>query len=83
MKYDSSRGLYNKYQVVRTDGSSAPGGRHAECEYFVLDMAHDPHARAAILAYAESCKSEFPLLSQDLRAAALFRCSAPIKAVNP
>lgn len=65
---DKTKGLYNKFRVERMDGSSQPGGKHDGCEYFVLDLTHDPHAKAALLAYAESCKAEYPLLSQDLRA---------------
>lgn len=68
---DKSKGLYNKFLITRTDGSSAQGRKHHECEYFVLDLTHDPHARAALLAYAESCKSEYPLLANDLRATAI------------
>jgi hypothetical protein len=63
---DNSRGLYQKFHVVRTDGSSEPGGKHHECEYFVLDLTHDKHAEAALRAYAKSCSAEYPLLSADL-----------------
>ena len=68
---DKTRGLYQKFVVTRTDGSSAPGGKHEGCEYFVLDPAHDPHAKAALLAYAESCKLDYPLLAHDVRALAI------------
>lgn len=63
---DRVRGLYRKYEVRRVDGSSEPGGKHAACEYFVLDLTHDPHANAALLAYVESCEQEYPKLAQDL-----------------
>ncbi len=63
---DTERGLYDKYKVERNDGSSAPGGKHENCEYFVLDLEHDKHAKAAIRAYAESCKKEYPGLAKDL-----------------
>lgn len=69
---DAARGLYQKYRVERMDGISLPGRRHADCEYFVLDLTHDKHAKAALLAYAESCKAEYPVLSHDLRATAIF-----------
>jgi len=65
---DSTRGLYDKFTVERTDGSSSEGGKHDHCEYFVLDLNHDKHAPAALLAYAESCQVEYPLLATDLRA---------------
>jgi hypothetical protein len=65
---DKKRGLYGKYKVERLDGSSVPpNGKHAFCEYFVLDLEHDKHAKAAIRAYAESCAKEFPDLAKDLR----------------
>lgn len=63
-------GLYDKYRVERTDGQSAPGQKHHECEYFCLDMTHDKHASAALFAYAVSCSEEYPLLSKDLTRAA-------------
>lgn len=63
---DTKRGLYGKYKVERNDGGSAPGGKHERCEYFVLDLEHDKHAKAALKAYAESCKKEFPQLALDL-----------------
>lgn len=64
---DKNRGLYEKFTVTRNDGSSEPGGKHHGCEYFVLDLTHDKHAAAALLAYANSCASEYPLLAADLR----------------
>lgn len=64
---DATRGLYRKYDVRRTDGSSGPGGKHEECEYFVLDLDHDEHAVAALEAYAASCEATHPALSRDLR----------------
>lgn len=41
---DKERGLYNKFVVLRTDGRSDPGEKHYRCDYFVLDITHDPHA---------------------------------------
>lgn len=64
---DPTKGLYDKFHVWRTDGKSEPGEKHDDCRYFVLDLTHDPHAAAAIDAYAESCQHEYPLLAQDLR----------------
>jgi hypothetical protein len=66
-KYDRSTGLYEKFRVERTNGSSGPGGKHEHCEYFVLDLTHDEHAYAALTAYATSCADDFPQLSNDLR----------------
>ena len=64
---DKTRGLYEKFTVIRNDGSSDLGGKHHGCEYFVLDLTHDPHAAAALMAYAESCAADYPLLAADLR----------------
>jgi len=62
-----ARPLYRKFEVRRTDGSDRPGGKHAGCSYFVLDLDHDEHAIAAIAAYAESCEDTRPVLARDLR----------------
>jgi len=66
---DQNRGLYKKFNITRTDGSSEPGGKHHDCEYFVLDMDHDEHARAAIKGYVHSLEAsdEYPHLAADLR----------------
>ncbi|MGR3316597.1 hypothetical protein [Roseovarius indicus] len=66
---DKTRGLYNKFRVERADGKSAPGEKHDGCEYFVLDMDHDEHARAAIEGYVRSLEEaeEYPQLAADLR----------------
>lgn len=55
---DTGRGLYPKYRVEKINGK--PVG---EC--FVLEE-HDPHAIAALRAYAESCCTEFQSLATDL-----------------
>ena len=65
---DKNKGIYEKYMVIRTDGRSELGEKHFACRYFVLDLEHDPHAKQAVLAYAESCKKEYPALSSDLLA---------------
>lgn len=59
-------GLYRKFRVSRTDGSSRKGKKHHGCRYFVLDLDHDKFARAAIEAYASACKDEYPFLAADL-----------------
>lgn len=59
-------GLYHKYDVRRTDGSDAPGGKHEGCHHFVLDLTHDPHAIPALRAYAKSCRADYPNLARDL-----------------
>lgn len=62
----TKRGLYRKFNVSRTDGSSESGGKHDGCNYFVLDVTHDKYAGAALRAYADSCVAEYPLLAADL-----------------
>lgn len=63
---DPTRGLYGKFHVQRTDGQSAPGEKHDSCDYFVLDITHDPFALPALKAYADACRAEFPALATDL-----------------
>lgn len=63
---DKTRGLYEKFHVVRVDSQSLAGQKHDGCDYFVLDLTHDPHAKAALMAYAESCQLDYPLLADDL-----------------
>ncbi len=65
---DKNRGLYGKFHIERTDGKSAPGEKHHGCDYFVLDLTHDPHAIPALRAYADACEADYPLLARDLRA---------------
>jgi len=67
-KTSAEQGLYRKFDVRRVDGSDQPGGKHDDSEYFVLDLTHDVHARAAIQAYATSCATTHPHLSVDLMA---------------
>lgn len=65
-EHDKNRGLYDKFVVKRTDGRDAPGQKHEKCSYFVMDLTHDKHAIPALMAYALSCKAEFPTLAADL-----------------
>lgn len=62
-----AQGLFHKFDVRRTDGSSAPGEKHHGCYYFVIDVDHDVHAKAALTAYAAACESTHPELARDLR----------------
>lgn len=63
----NSNGLYRKFKVTRTDGSSKRGGKHEKCSYFVLDLVHDPFARTALEAYTKACEIKHPDLAEDLR----------------
>lgn len=60
------QGLFRKFVVRRVDGSDGPGGKHEGCEYFVLDVDHDPHARDALAAYAASVRATHPALALDM-----------------
>lgn len=65
---DKSRGIYGKYHVSRVDGSDTAGGKHCNCDLFVLDLNHDPHARRAAIAYADSAQAGgYHSLAKDLR----------------
>lgn len=57
-----SKGLYDKYTVVKNDGSLTD----SDADYFVLRLDTDPHARVAALAYANSIKESNPNLAFDL-----------------
>lgn len=59
--------LYHKFNVTRTDGTDAPGGKHHGDQYLVLNATTDRHAIPALRAYAESCAAEYPALAADLR----------------
>ena len=63
---DHARGLYQKYSVNRTDGRDRAGDKHDGCEYYVLDLSHDPYAYRAIVAYARACALTHPQLCDDL-----------------
>lgn len=60
---DRKRGLYKKFEVSRIGDD----GKHKDCNYFVLDLNHDPHAIRAMHRYIYSCQEEYPLLAKDLR----------------
>jgi hypothetical protein len=61
-----SAGLFTKFEVTRVDGRDRIGCKHDGCRYFVLDLTHDPFAQAAVRAYADVCRKEYPQLAADL-----------------
>jgi hypothetical protein len=62
---DTERGLYRKYELFRV--SNDPGHYfQILTPFFVLRYDSDPHARAALVAYAESCRADYPQLADDL-----------------
>jgi len=62
-------GLIIKYHVSRQDGRDlVPGDKHYDCDYFVLDLDHDPYAYVALAAYADECeKYGYGPLAADIR----------------
>ena len=65
---DAHAGLYAKFKVTRVDGRDQPGRDHEGCEYFPLDLTHDPHAIPALEAYERSCRASLVELAEDIRA---------------
>jgi hypothetical protein len=49
-----------KYDVIKSDGTRVDG------DYFVLRPGRDPHAAAALRAYANSVGADNPDLARDL-----------------
>lgn len=66
MSETTTEGLHQKYEVRRKDGKDAAGEKHAGCEYFVLDVTHDPHSQEALKAYALACAESNPFLAIDI-----------------
>jgi hypothetical protein len=60
-----TEGLKAKFRVERTDPEAQK--RHPNCQHFVLDVDHDPHALPALKAYADSAEAEHPVLAEQLR----------------
>lgn len=61
------QGLYRKFEIKRTDGRDRPGGKHEHCEYFVIDVTHDVHAKVALEAYAQAASGNRGPLVDDMR----------------
>lgn len=81
-KTGEQQGLFNKFEVKRTDGSDQPGGKHHGCENFVLDVTHDPHAKVALAAYAASVQATHPLIAADMRVRYGLPAAAPVEPVK-
>ena len=64
----TAQGLFRKYIIRRADGQDFQvTHKHFNCEYFVLDITHDPAAKAALKAYADAVDETYPLLARDIR----------------
>lgn len=61
--------LFNKFEVRRVDGAEhdPKSKHHGGCDYFVLDVSHDPYALPALVAYADACRATHPQLAASLR----------------
>lgn len=57
--------IYRKFAVARIDLEAEK--RHADCQHFVLDLTHDPHALQALFAYGRSAQKENPELAEEVR----------------
>ena len=44
--------------MTRKDGRHKKGEKHHNCQYFVLDLAHDPFVWPALECYAIECKAD-------------------------
>lgn len=66
-KPNTEQGLYGKYFILRSDGTSEPGMKHEDCQYFVLDLTHDIYALETLHYYSKACEKTHPELSRDLR----------------
>ncbi|WP_347989460.1 hypothetical protein [Methylomonas sp. AM2-LC] len=53
MQDKKQQGIFNKFIVYRVDNKSDFGEKHYGCDYFVLDLTHDPLAFHAIRAYVK------------------------------
>jgi hypothetical protein len=61
-------GIYEKFIVRRADREDRPGYKHERCQYFVLDVTHDPFAGPALRAYADACEKDgYLVLAAELR----------------
>lgn len=56
-------GFEDRFRVVRIDGKAC----RPEARYIVLDYATDEHAKAAVLAYADSVECDNKAFADDLR----------------
>lgn len=59
---EEPRGLFRKYVIEKASGEPVD----PNAVYFTLRLDTDPHARAAVRAYAESVRRENSELARDL-----------------
>lgn len=53
-----------RYRVEKRDD---PDGKHDACEFFVLDLTHDPHAVFALRAYAAAIQQTNPEFAAEIK----------------
>ena len=75
---DKTIGLYEKFKVERTDGSSVEGAKHAGCEYFTFSTSRTIPSRFRRwrLTPTTQEKAGYALLAADLRAKVTLRSGA-------
>lgn len=66
-KTNQEQWLYGKVIIRRADVSHEQIEKHYKCDYFVLDVTHDPYAFPALSAYSDACEKTHPNLASDLR----------------
>jgi len=70
---DTALGLYNKYRIYVPATYEGDIHDYGLCEFFVLDLTHDPFAKNAFQAYIDSWKKDqphgtfFPLVQPHFR----------------
>lgn len=70
-----AQGLVHKYHITRVDQSE----QHPDCEYFVMDLTHDPYSVPAMVIYALAAGVEYPQLKDDI----LARYNAALPPIRP
>lgn len=78
---DKNKGLYRKYFVRKLDENGHPKEDDGDV-FFVLNLSSGcPHVKAAILSFANSCKTENIKLHDDLKR--LIRLYDDLKKIDP
>jgi hypothetical protein len=62
--------LRGEFLIERADGRT-----NSDSRFFVLDYAHDPHARAALEVYADEIEVDDPGLAADLRSVLSYKAA--------
>jgi len=60
--------IYDKFTVIRNDGTDAEGGKHQGCRYIVVDIDHDEQAIRILSYLAKAYMITRPTYSASLAA---------------